>query len=115
MREELEKTIDKLRNPLMKTGLMVLHSLLDNISGPRVKPAEVRADVSKNLSGVSKQSITNAARRLEEANAISRDEGHYKVNYGYLVSVLLNEVIDLRKKMADLEDEMASLNETSEP
>lgn len=114
MREELEKTIDKLRNPLMKTGLMVLHSLLDNLTGPSMKPAEVRADVSKTLSGVSKQSITNAARRLEEANAISRDEGQYKVNYGYIISVLLNEVIDLRKKMADLEDEMTLLKEAPE-
>ncbi len=114
MREELEMTIDKLRNPLMKTGLMVLHSLLDTLKGPRVKPAEVREHVSKDLSGVSKQSITNAARRLEEANAISRDEGHYKANYGYLISVLLNEVIDLRKKMADLEEELISLKETSE-
>ena len=114
MREELGKTIDKLRNPLMKTGLMVLHSLLDTLHGPNVKPAQVRSDVGKSLSGVSKQSITNAARRLEEANAISRDEGHYQVNYGYLLSVLLNEVIELRNKIADIEDELATLKETSE-
>ncbi len=115
MREDLEKTLDKLRNPLMKTGLNVLHSLLESLDGPNVKPAEVRAEVNKLVTGVSKQSITNAARRLEEASAISRDEGHYKVKYGYLISVLLNEVIELRKKIADMEDEILSLKETSEP
>ncbi len=114
MQEDLEKTLDKLRNPLMKTGLNVLYSLLENLDGPKVKPADVRAEVSKSVTGVSKQSITNAARRLEEASAISRDEGHYKVKYGYLISVLLNEVIELNKKIADLEDEISSLRETSE-
>ncbi|MHA1907243.1 MAG: hypothetical protein ACW98Y_08105 [Candidatus Thorarchaeota archaeon] len=115
MREDLEKTLDKLRNPLMKTGLNVLHSLLESLDGPKVKPAEVRAEVSKSVTGVSKQSITNAARRLEEAHAINRDEGHYKVKYGYLISVLLHEVIELNKKILDMEEEILSLKETSEP
>ena len=39
MREDLEKTLDKLRNPLMKTGLNVLHSLLESLDGPELKTA----------------------------------------------------------------------------
>ncbi len=109
MRDELDKTVDKLRNPLMKTGLMVLHSLLDSLEGPKVKPAEVRKEVEKAISGVSKQSITNSARRLEDANVLSREDGHYRVKYGYLISVLINELIALRKKLGDLEEEIEDL------
>ncbi len=109
MRDELDKTVDKLRNPLMKTGLMVLHSLLDSLEGPSIRPADVRKEVEKAISGVSKQSITNSARRLEEANAIVRDEGQYKVKYGYLISVLINEVLELHKKVDEMEEEIADL------
>ena len=114
MRDDLDKTVDKLRNPLMKTGLMVLHSLLDSLEGPKVKPAEVRKEVEKAISGVSKQSITNAARRLEEASAISREEGHYQVKYGYLISVLINEILELHKKVDDLEEEIEELKSNVE-
>jgi hypothetical protein len=57
---------------------------------------------------VSKQSITNAARRLEEANVLERGEG-YSVNYGYLLSVLLQQVIHLNECVRDLEEEVAAL------
>lgn len=113
MRDDLDKTVDKLRNPLMKTGLVVLHSLLDSLTGPKMKPVDVRTEVEKDISGVSKQSITNAARRLEEASVISREEGHYRVNYGYLISVLLNEILELRKKVDDLEEEISTIKESS--
>ena len=58
---------------------------------------------------VSKQSITNAARRLEEASIIDRKENRYRVNYGYLISVLLNTVLDMTHRIDDLEDEIIAL------
>ena len=114
MREDLDKTVDKLRNPLMKTGLMVLHSLLDSLEGPKMKPADVRKEVEKIIPGVSKQSITNSARRLEDASVIERDEGLYKVRYGYLISVLINEVIELHKKVDELEEELEEIKQSTE-
>jgi len=113
VREDLDKTVDKLRNPLMKTGLMVLHSLLDSLEGPKMKPADVRKEVEKIIPGVSKQSITNSARRLEDASVIERDEGLYKVRYGYLISVLINEVIELHKKVDELEEELEDLKQST--
>ncbi len=113
MRDDLDKTVDKLRNPLMKTGLMVLHSLLDSLDGPRMKPADVRKEVEKIIPGVSKQSITNSARRLEDASVIERDEGLYKVRYGYLISVLLNEIIELHKKVDELDEALEELKQAS--
>ena len=89
---DLDVAFVKLTNPRMTAGLMVLHSLLSNLKGEPVEPQEVRksVDLLMNKRSVSKQSITNAARRLEEASIIDRDDNKYAVNYGYLVSVLLN-------------------------
>ena len=53
--------------------------------------------------------ITNAARRLEEASIIDRKESKYTVNYGYLISVLLNTVLEMTNKIDDLEDEIIAL------
>ncbi|MHA2213910.1 MAG: hypothetical protein ACW992_12180, partial [Candidatus Thorarchaeota archaeon] len=73
-------------------------------------PREVREQVDTLVGDrpVSKQSITNAARRLEEANVLERGEG-YSVNYGYLLSVLLQQVIHLNECVRDLEEEVAAL------
>ncbi len=110
MKSELETTLAKLKNPRMSAGLLVLYALLDSLEGPSVTPSKVRDIVDARLKerDVSKQSITNAARRLEEAGIIARTEG-YQVNYGYIISVLLHSVMDLTECVRDLEDEVAEL------
>ena len=112
---DLDVAFVKLTNPRMTAGLMVLHSLLSNLKGEPVEPREVRKSVVKlmNKDNVSKQSITNAARRLEEANIIDRKDNKYAVNYGYLVSVLLNTVLEMNEKLINLEDEIDLLKATS--
>ncbi|TFG07887.1 hypothetical protein EU538_08075 [Candidatus Thorarchaeota archaeon] len=112
MRSELELSFGKLMNPRMMTGLMLLYSLLEPIKGPNVAPKDVRKSVNKIIDErkVSKQSITNAARRLEEAHLIDRTEG-YSVNYGYVTSVLLNALLDLTQKVTELEEELEELKE----
>ena len=111
MISELELAFAKLLNPRMSAGLMVLYSLLGDLKGNPVEPREVRKAVDNRVDKrrVSKQSITNAARRLEEANIIDRKENRYSVNYGYLISVLLNTVLDMTHRIDDLEDEIIAL------
>ena len=106
-----ELTFAKLMNPRMSAGLMVLHSLLRDLQGNPVEPREVRKSVDNLMDKrkVSKQSITNAARRLEDAFIINRDENKYTVNYGYLLSVLLNTIIEMTHRIDDLEDEIIAL------
>lgn len=108
---DLDVAFAKLTNPRMTAGLMVLHSLLSNLKGEPVEPRKVRESVDEleKKRDVSKQSITNAARRLEEANIIDRKENKYAVNYGYLVSVLLNTLLDLNERVLNLEDEVVLL------
>ena len=110
MKSELNLTLAKLMNPRMNVGLMMLYSLLGHLKGPTVKPRDVREQVDKLVKErkVSKQSISNAAIRLEDAKLIEREEG-YSVNYGYLASVLLHTVINLTQRIEDLEDEVADL------
>ncbi len=112
---DLDVVFAKLTNPRMTAGLMVLHSLLSNLKGDPVEPRKVRESVDELISkrDVSKQSITNAARRLEEANIIDRKDNKYAVNYGYLVSVLLNTLLDLNERVVNLEDEIEVLKATS--
>lgn len=111
MKSELELAFAKLMNPRMSAGLMVLYSLLGDLKGSPVEPREVRKAVDNRVDKrrVSKQSITNAARRLEEANIIDRKENRYSVNYGYLISVLLNTVLEMTQRVDDLEDEIIVL------
>ena len=111
MISELELAFAKLLNPRMSAGLMVLYSLLGDLKGNPVEPREVRKAVDNRVDKrrVSKQSITNAARRLEEASIIDRKENRYRVNYGYLISVLLNTVLEMTHRIEDLEDEMIAL------
>ena len=111
MISELELAFAKLMNPRMSAGLMVLYSLLGDLKGAPVEPREVRKAVDNRVDKrrVSKQSITNAARRLEEANIIDRKENRYRVNYGYLISVLLNTVLEMTHRIDDLEDEIIAL------
>ena len=111
MISELELAFAKLLNPRMSAGLMVLYSLLGDLKGNPVEPREVRKAVDNRVDKrrVSKQSITNAARRLEEASIIDRKENRYRVNYGYLISVLLNTVLDMTHRIDDLEDEIIAL------
>ena len=108
---DLDVAFVKLTNPRMTAGLMVLHSLLSNLKGEPVEPREVRKSVDELMSKrrVSKQSITNAARRLEEARIIDRKENKYAVNYGYLVSVLLSTLLEMNERVTDLEDEIELL------
>ncbi len=115
MKADLDVSLAKLMNPRMSAGLMVLYSLLDGLMGPSVQPRDVRSMVDKAMKGrkVSKQSITNAARRLEESNMLNREDG-YSVNYGYLISVLLNAVLELSERLRDLEDEIENLKSSSE-
>ena len=110
--EKLETTLDKLKNPRMIAGRVVLYSLLDSLQGPPTSPSDVRDKVDFKLKerDVSKQSITNAARRLEEAGIIERTDG-YSVNYGYLISVLIHTIMELTDSVKDLEEDMAELKE----
>ncbi len=113
---DLDVAFAKLTNPRMTAGLMVLHSLLSQLKGEPVEPREVRKSVDELMSkrSVSKQSITNAARRLDEANIIDRKENKYAVNYGYLVSVLLNTLLEMNERVTNLEDEIAVLKITGQ-
>ena len=90
---------------------MVLYSLLGDLKGNPIEPREVRKSVDNRVDKrrVSKQSITNAARRLEEANIIDRKENKYRVNYGYVISMLLNTVLEMTHRIDDLEDEIIAL------
>jgi hypothetical protein len=111
MTSDLELAFAKLINPRMSAGLMVLYSLLEDLKGDPVEPRTVRRVVDKRIDKrrVSKQSITNAARRLEEANIIGRKENRYTVNYGFLLSVLLNTLLEMTHRIDDLEDEIIAL------
>lgn len=113
MKAELNRTFAKLLNPRMSAGLVMLHSLLTPLKGKPLGAGEVREAVDRQMKErkVSKQSITNVARRLEEANIIDREKG-YSVNYGYLISMLLQVIMDMSKRMDDLEDEISSLKES---
>ncbi len=112
---DLDVAFAKLTNPRMTAGLMVLHSLLSQLKGEPVEPREVRKSVDELVSkrSVSKQSITNAARRLDEANIIDRKENKYAVNYGYLVSVLLNTLLEMNERVTTLEEEVELLKITN--
>jgi len=111
MISDLELAFAKLMNPRMSAGLMVLYSLLEGLKGSPIEPRQVRKAVDTRIDKrrVSKQSITNAARRLEEANIIDRKENRYTVNYGYLISVLLHTVLEMTNRIDDLEDELSTL------
>ncbi|MGY5863782.1 MAG: hypothetical protein RTV41_04215 [Candidatus Thorarchaeota archaeon] len=129
MTSDLELTFAKLMNPRMSAGLKVLYSLLGfpmesesdkdkkitvslaSLKGSPVEPREVRKTIDSLMGKkqISKQSITNAARRLEEAHIIDRKENKYTVNYGYLISVLLNTVLEMTHRIDDLEDEIIAL------
>ncbi|MFX1579282.1 MAG: hypothetical protein ACFFBJ_06505 [Promethearchaeota archaeon] len=111
MTSDLELAFAKLMNPRMSAGLLVLYSLLGDLKGNPIEPRQVRKAVDPQVDErrVSKQSITNAARRLEEASIIDRTENKYRVNYGYLISVLLNTIIEMTHRIDDLEDEIFTL------
>ncbi|TFF96457.1 hypothetical protein EU546_01335 [Candidatus Thorarchaeota archaeon] len=108
---DLDVTFARLTNPRMSAGLMVLHSLLERVRGEPVEPKEVRKDVDKKIPKrtLSKQSVTNAARRLEEAGMLVREESKYTVNHGFLISVLLDNLISLNERVGELEDEIHQL------
>ncbi len=110
--DDLETTLSKLKNPRMIAGRVVLYSLLDALQGPPTSPSAVRDKVDSRFKerDVSKQSITNAARRLEEAGIIERTDG-YSVNYGYLISLLLHTVMELTDCIRDMEDDIAELKD----
>ncbi len=112
MRPDMDVAFSKLISPRMRTGTIVLHALLENIVGPVAAPKEIR-DMIESLPGnesLSKQSITNAARRLEELGLLERpDSGGYAVRYGYLVSVLVAALMDLWKRVGELEEEVDAL------
>jgi uncharacterized small protein (DUF1192 family) len=115
-RREMSTNIDtstfysKLRKFRRTAGLTVLYSMLDSLKGPRVSPTEVREMVDTLLKdrSVSKQSITNVARRLEEVSLLDREDG-YRVNYGYLLSVLLASMMELQDRIDVLEEELETL------
>jgi len=104
---------DRLTNPRMTTGLRVLDTLLtlSTLQGGLVEPKDVRKTVDSVISKrkVSKQSITNAAIRLEESNIIDRKENKYAVNYGHLVSILLHKVLKMNEKIINLEEQLQSM------
>lgn len=111
MKSELDIAFAKLTNPRMSAGLMILYSLLEPLKSKPISATEVKNQIVK-IAGkekaMSKQSITNAARRLEEVNVVDRTEG-YSVNYGYLISLLLRAVVRLNDTVRDLEEEVANL------
>jgi DNA-binding MarR family transcriptional regulator len=108
---DLDEAFAKFANPRMSAGLIILHSLLNDLKGEPVEPREVRETVDELLEkrSVSKQSITNAAQRLEKAKVIDRKENKYVVNYGYLVSLLLNTMLEMNNRILDLEEDVLSL------
>ena len=103
----------RLTNPRMTTGLRVLNTLLtlSTLQGDLIEPKDVRTSVDSAISKrkVSKQSITNAAIRLEESHIVDRKENKYAVNYGYLVSILLHQVLKMNEKVMNLEEQLESM------
>ena len=116
MKEDLEDAMAKLMNPRMRVGLKVIHALLEPLQGPPVAPSEVREVIDDVVERrkVSKQSITNAARRLEEANIIAREEG-YQINYGVMISILLNKILELTNDVRELEEEIDKIKSGETP
>ncbi|MFW9803721.1 MAG: MarR family transcriptional regulator [Candidatus Thorarchaeota archaeon] len=116
MKAELNQTFAKLMNPRMNAGLVMLHTLLAPLQGDPVEPSAVRENVDKIVKEreVSKQSISNVAGRLEASNIIERTRG-YSVNYGYLISMLLHKMIEMSKRMNDLEEEILNLKDLLSP
>ncbi|NHJ13575.1 MAG: hypothetical protein EAX95_07850 [Candidatus Thorarchaeota archaeon] len=110
MKAQLELAFEKIRNPRMSAGLLVLHSLLAPLKGPAISATKVREAVNRPIKErkLSKQSVTNAARRLEAEKLIEREQG-YSVNYGHIISMLLNSVITLSEKVDELEEEIDNL------
>ena len=119
MKAELNQTFAKLMNPRMSSGLLILHTLLDALKGTPIEPGAVREAVDKVVKEreVSKQSITNVAKRLEESKIIGdREETKgYSVNYGFLISMLLHKMIEMTRRMNDLEEEVLYLKELLSP
>jgi len=111
---DLDEVFAKLANPRMSAGLMILHSLLNDLKGEPIEPREVRDTVDKLLTkrNVSKQSISNAAQRLEKAQVIDRTENKYVVNYGFIVSLLLNTILEMNNRILDLEEDVLTLKTT---
>ena len=95
----------------MSAGLMVLYSLLEPLKSEPVSASAVKNQIEETFGEerkMSKQSITNAAKRLEEINVIDRSVG-YSVNYGRLIAVLLRALIRLSESVSELEEEVAAL------
>ncbi len=115
---DMDVAFSKLMNPRMRVGITVLQTLLTQLHGPPVPPKEVR-DQLREMFGetrISKQSITNAARRLYELHLLERpQEGGYSVRYGYLIAILVGAMMDLVKRVESLEDEIESLRRPRQP
>ena len=109
---DMDVAFSKLMNPRMSMGITLLQTLLAQLHGPPVAPRDVRDMIEELFKGtrVSKQSITNAARRLYELNLLERpEEGGYAVRYGYLIALLVGAVMDLMRKVESLEEELDSI------
>ncbi|MHA1736595.1 MAG: hypothetical protein ACTSV8_09540 [Candidatus Thorarchaeota archaeon] len=112
---DMDVAFSKLMNPRMRMGITVLQALLAQLKGPIMRPREIR-DLMEDIYGekMSKQSITNAARRLQELYLLHRPiDGGYAVRYGYLISILLGAMMDLTRKIEELEDEIESLKKAT--
>ncbi|MBD3193139.1 MAG: MarR family transcriptional regulator [Candidatus Heimdallarchaeota archaeon] len=96
--EEYDNLLDKISSNRALTSRSLIGFLLEK--GEAVKSADIQEALN-----MSPQSVTNVGARLEELGLITREKGNYEVNSGRIINLLLETVIDLRKKLEKLQEE----------
>ncbi len=107
----IEDVFPRLTNPRNIKSLQILNVLLSSITGDPIRPSAIQKIIENASSApTSKQSITNAAKRLDASKLIERNKDGYAVRYGFLIAVLLQTVISLYRRIEDLEDKIDELS-----
>ncbi len=107
----IDDVFPRLTNPRNIKGLQILNVLLSSITADPVRPSSIQKIIENaSKSSTSKQSITNAAKRLDTSKLIKRSKDGYAVRYGFLIAVLLQTVISLHRKIEDLEEKIDELS-----
>ncbi|MGQ9720470.1 MAG: MarR family transcriptional regulator [Candidatus Jordarchaeum sp.] len=91
---DFKTLLKRLTDPRAKTMYSILELLLQHTKGEPVPAGEI-----KDKLGISKQAATNAARRLEEGGLITRTSDGYMINLGFLISLLIQIIGDLLRRL----------------
>ncbi len=107
----IDDVFPRLTNPRNIKSLQILNVLLSSITADPIRPSSIQKIIENaSKSSTSKQSITNAAKRLDASKLIERSKDGYAVRYGFLIAVLLQTVISLHRKIEDLEEKIDELS-----